>query len=382
MMLVNEYSPLRVGGAELQAERLSCFLAGREWRVSVITRGFPGLPPSEQKDGVDILRVPAVGPSKFKTISFVLGTLWKLWRLRDTYDVLHAHLAFGPAFAAVIAARLLRKSSMVKLGNSGAFGDIETSKRTIRGRFRLAMVRKWADVVIALDDQMEAEAVSAGFDAKQIRRMVNGIDASSFLASGELRDTRESFGLSGKTVVLYIGRLSAQKSLPTLIRAIERASHSCSTLHLMLVGDGPERGNLEALVSELNVSNRVTFAGLQSDVRAYLSAADIFALPSLSEGISNALLEAMASGLACVASSVGGTTEVLDHGNCGVLLAGNDLDRWTEALLDLAMNEKKRQQLGCAARTRIAEVYDFEVVGRKYISLYEHLIAQQGGAHA
>lgn len=382
MMLVNEYSPLRVGGAELQAERLSGFLAGNGWRVSVITRGYPGLIRFERKDGVDILRVPAVGPSKFKTISFVLGTLWRLWRSQDTYDVLHAHLAFGPALAAVIAARLLQKSSMVKLGNSGAFGDIETSKRTVRGRFRLAMVRKWADVVIALDDQMETEAVSAGFDAKQIRRMVNGIDASSFLSSSEVRDTRESFGLSGKTVVLYIGRLSAQKSLPTLIHAIERASRSCSTLHLMLVGDGPERENLEALASDLNVSNRITFAGLQSDVRAYLSAADIFALPSLSEGISNALLEAMASGLACVASSVGGTAEVLDHGKCGVLLTGNDLDRWTEALLDLAMNEKKRQQLGCAARTRITEVYDFAVVGKKYISLYEELIAKQGGTSA
>ena len=382
MMLVNEYSPLRVGGAELQAERLSCFLAKHGWRVSVITRGYPGLLPNERRDGVNIIRVPAVGPSKLKTVSFVLGTLWKLWQLRDTYDVLHAHLVFGPAFAAVIAARLLGKSSIVKLGNSGEFGDIQTSRRTLRGRLRLAAVRKLADTIVVLDAQMETEAVSAGFDAKQIQRMANGIDSSLFDSSHTSSAAKTSLGLEGKTVVLYTGRLSTQKSLPTLIRAAEIVSRSCSAVHLVLVGDGPERSSLETLACELKILDRVTFAGLQSDVRAYLSAADIFALPSLSEGISNALLEAMSSGLACVASSVGGTVEVLDHGSCGLLLPQNDLDLWASALHELASDEKKRLQLGRAAQARIRDVYDFEVVGNKYISLYEGLIAKQGGVRS
>jgi glycosyltransferase involved in cell wall biosynthesis len=291
---------------------------------------------------------------------------------------LHAHLAFGPAFAAVIAARLLGKRSIVKLGNSGEFGDIQSSKRTLRGRLRLAIIRRFANVVIVLDDHMEMEALSAGFDAKQIHRMVNGIDLSMFDSSHLPSHAKESLRLDGKLIILFVGRLSAQKSLSTLIRAVERASSFCAELHLVIVGDGPERSNLEALVRELKLSDRVTFAGLHSDVRVYLSAADIFALPSISEGISNALLEAMSVGLACVASSVGGNSEVLDHGNCGVLLAQNNTECWADAFLDLAVNENRRVQLGKAAQARIKNVYDFGIVGGKYISLYGALIAQQG----
>ena len=124
VMLVNEFPPLPVGGAERQAERLSVWLAARGWKVSVLTRGAAGIPSRETRDGFDILRIRPRGPGKLKSLTFVLGSLWTLFRRRKQYGILHAHLSFGPAFAAVIAARLLGKRVIVKLGNSGEFGDI------------------------------------------------------------------------------------------------------------------------------------------------------------------------------------------------------------------------------------------------------------------
>jgi glycosyltransferase involved in cell wall biosynthesis len=129
VMLVNEFPPLPVGGAERQAERLAAHLAQRP--VNGHARAS-GLPASEERAGFQIVRPPLFGPGKARTLTFILGALYTLWRLRRHYQILHAHLAFGPAVAAVIAGRLLGKRVLVKLGTSGEFGDICVSQRSLR----------------------------------------------------------------------------------------------------------------------------------------------------------------------------------------------------------------------------------------------------------
>lgn len=371
--LVNEFPPLPVGGAERQAERLSVWLAARGWNISVLTRGAASLPSRETRDGFEILRVRPRGPGKLKSLTFVLGALWTLFRRRNDYKILHAHLSFGPAFAAVIAARLLGKRVVVKFGNSGEFGDIRVSQKTLRGRVRLWALRRWADAAIALDDTMQAEALEAGFDSRRLLRMNNGIEFSSFSSTRTKEEAKSALGLAGKVIMLFMGRLSEQKSLPTLLNAFSAARKNSPTLHLLLLGDGPSRPDLEFQAEGLGISAHVTFAGSQRDVRPYLEAADVFALPSVSEGISNALLEAMSAGLACVATPVGGNAEVLDAGACGILLPPRDESAWAAALADLGNDSQRRERLGAAARQRVRERYDFSVVGSQYESLYREL---------
>jgi glycosyltransferase involved in cell wall biosynthesis len=373
VMLVNEYPPLRVGGAEKQAERLSKYLVERGWQPCVITRGSKGLLGDELRDGIRILRPLTVGPGKLKTISFVLGALWQLWLLRDHYQILHAHLAFGPALAAVIASRFLGKNTIVKLGNSGEFGDILTSKTTWRGRMRLSAIRQWADIVIVLDDAMKEEAITAGFHRDRIRKMSNGIDAKSLSASSTLSTSKYIPLPDHKTIAIFVGRLTKQKSITTVLQALSIAAQSCPSLHLVLLGDGPERSALEDQVTSLAINEHVTFAGYQENVESYLRGAHIFVLPSLSEGISNALLEAMSYGLPCLASSVGGNVEVLDHGKYGILLPPNDVHAWAGALEQMAAVASLRLEMGELARQRILQKYDFAVIGKKYEELYEEL---------
>lgn len=371
--LVNEFPPLPVGGAERQAERLSAWLAARGWTISVLTRGAASLPPHEMRDGFEIWRVRPRGPGKLKSLTFVLGALAALFQHRHEYKILHAHLSFGPAFAAVIAARLFGKRVIVKLGNSGEFGDIRVSQKTLRGRIRLFVLRRWADAVIALDDAMQSEALSAGFDPRRLRRMNNGIDFESFSSTRTKEEAKSALKLNGKVIVLFMGRLSEQKSLPTLFNAFAAARKDCPALHLLLLGDGPSRRDLEFQAERLGITADVTFAGSQRDVHPYLEAADVFALPSISEGISNALLEAMSAGLACIATPVGGNAEVLDYGACGVLLPPRDESAWAAALAEMGNDSQRRDRLGAAARQRVRERYDFSIVGAQYESLYREL---------
>jgi len=370
VMLVNEFSPLPIGGAEQQAERLSRYLAANNWQVKVITRGTTSLPKREQRSGFEIIRIRSIGPGKIKSLVFVLGTIWTLWKLHKDYSLLHAHLAFGPAMAATLMGRLLHKPVIVKFGNSGPFGDIQTSQRTLRGRVRLAMIRHWANMIIVLDAKLNAEALSAGFS--QTRYLPNGIDPEHFKPCQDKNAARANLGLSGHLVLVFTGRLDVQKSVDILLQALKTSLGNQPNLHLVIVGDGPERQKLELLTGSMGLSTFVTYTGNQVDVRPYLDAADIFILPSMSEGISNSLLEAMAQGLACIATSVGGTPEVL--GNCGLLVEPGDPGMLSRAILQYAADLQQANHYGELARKKILEEYDFEITGKAYIDLYSELL--------
>jgi glycosyltransferase involved in cell wall biosynthesis len=374
-MLINEFGPVS-GGAEKQAERLAGYLAAHDRPVWVITRRLPGFASAEKMNGYYVLRPATWGPGKLKTVSFILGALWHLWRLRRSYKILHAHLLFGPAFAAAIAGRILRKRVIVKLGSSGPHGEIQVTRRTFRGRISLALLRRWVDAIIVLDNEMQVEAVSAGFPASRVYTMFNGIETSAFAPALSREDAKAALGISDEILVLYVGRLVPQKSLTTLLRAMKLAVQSCPNLHLMLVGDGSEQESLQALIVSLNIGEFVTFAGKQTNVKPFLNAADIFTLPSEKEGMSNALLEAMATGLSCLATPVGASSQMLNYGQCGLLLPVGDVSAWGKALVDLGGDPNRRAEIGKAAQQRAMTEYDFSVVGARYEAFYQNLMEQ------
>lgn len=374
MMLVNYFPPVPSGGAERQAERLAEYLAAQGVRVGVLTRQVGALPKQEERSGFCIYRLPTVGPGKVKTFVFTVILLFTLLRLRHEYDILHAHQAFSPAFAGAIAGYLLGKRVVVKFGNSNAFGDVQRSERTLRGRLRLAILRRWTDVIITLDAQMEMETIAAGFDPDRVLRMNNGINGQDFLPCDDKPAARQALTLDGKTIALYTGRLSPQKALPVLLHAMQQAIGNCPDLHLILVGSGEEKTPLLELTKNLNIGGHISFVDSVSDVRPYLNAADIFVLPSLAEGISNSLLEAMSCGIACITTAVGGSLDVLANGEYGLLIPPNDVDSLATALNNLGNDPEERSRLGAKARQHILSRYDFQVVGSQYYALYQQLL--------
>jgi glycosyltransferase involved in cell wall biosynthesis len=373
-MLISIFPPLAVGGAERQAERLAKYLVSRNIPVGIITRRIGKLPYHEKMEGFEVYRIWQSGPARVRSIVFIIGTMLKLIQHSDSFDVLHAHLAFAPAVAACLAGRLLNKAVIVKLGGSGEFGDVQELRRTWRGRRMLKLMSRWANVYIALTTEMETEMLSAGFAAAKIVRMVNGVDTDFYCPSEDKQTDKGAIQMTDKIVILFTGRFVAVKSLPTLVLAFAHVVHSVDGVHLVLVGEGDEWGTLERMVNDLGITSKVTIIHGNSDVRPYLQGSDIFVLPSLSEGISNSLLEAMASGLACIATNVGGSSEVLEGGTYGILVPPNNIDQLTDAIIRLASNPIEIIRLGDLARRRVVNHYSLDVVGMQYLNLYERLV--------
>ncbi len=374
MMLVNYFPPLPTGGAERQAERLAVYLAAQNVPTGVLTRRVGDLPKREQRDGFEIYRLPQLGPGKMKTLTFTLSAMRTLLSRQHTYDILHAHLSFSPAIAAALTGKLLGKRVIVKFGNSAAYGDVQRSRQSWRGRLRMAILRRWADIIVTLDPEMENEAITDGFSRERVLRMDNGIAAEEFVPCLDKPRARQALGLENRTTVLYTGRLAEQKALPVLLLALQQALDACPDLQLVLLGHGDEKPRLVNQTQALGLGSQVVFRDPVGDVRPYLDAADIFVLPSLAEGISNSLLEAMSAGLACIATQVGGSPTVLEDGECGLLVTPGSVDELAEALVRLAANPIERARLGRRARQRIQSRYDFKVVGRQYHALYEQLL--------
>ena len=375
-MLVNDFPPLSVGGAERQAERLAVYMAEQGLATGVLTRRVDNLPHQEDRDNFTVYRLAQFGPGKLKTITFTIAALIKLIQLRSSYDVLHAHLAFAPAIAAAVAGRLLGKQVIVKFGNSRLFGDVERSRQSVRGRVRLTILRRWVNMIVTLDSEMEQEALGAGFARQHVVRMDNGIDTHEFQPVPPTTTAKRAFNLDRKIVAVYTGRFTPQKALPNLLQAMRLASDSCPELHLLLVGQGEDESTLRALARQLNLDARVTFQKSVDDIRPYLHAADIFILPSLAEGISNSLLEAMACGLACITTRVGGSPDVLGDGECGILVQPNQIDELADALIRLAKDEAERNNFAKKARRRIMDRYSIQTVGKTYVDLYKSLMVR------
>lgn len=378
VMMVNEFPPLPVGGAEMQAERLSEYFAGNGWNVWVVTRLAEGLLEREQRKGFQIVRPKTFGLGKMRTVSFMLSALGYLLANRSKYQILHAHLAFGPAFIAVLLGKLFGKKVIVKLGGSNAIGDVQVSMKTWRGRLRFWAIRRWANVVVALTDVMRDEALQIGIPPERVKILNNGIDARAYDFDETARlAAKQQLGLQENTVALFVGRLDPIKSLPTVIEAMRSARQRSPQLRFVIVGDGPERAALEAQARSFGVQDVIQFAGSQKNVNLYLKAADLFILPSFTEGISNALLEAMASSVACLATPVGGNKEVLDQGKYGVMVPVANVDAWADTLVEYGNSETKRKAIGQKGRERILSTYDFRVVGAQYAQMYNDLLNEK-----
>ncbi len=373
-MLINTFYPLPPGGAERQAELLSAYLSRKNIEVTVITRHVSPSPRYETRDGYHIVRVPQFGPGKIKTLTFTIGAILAIISKRRSFDVLHAHLVHSPAFAAIIAGKLIGKKTIVMFGSSGLGSHLSESKTSPRTFVRMTVLKRWADRFIVLAEAMQNELLLDGYVREHIIHMFNGVDTDHYAPQDGKQKARANFGKQTGTLLVFTGRLVSIKNLPCLLRAFKKAVVQCKDLHLVLVGDGEERDSLIALTNELTLQSYVTFVGLVSNVHDYLQAADIFILSSFAEGNSNSLLEAMSCGLACISTRVGAAAEVLDNGKCGVLVEPDSVDQLADSIIRLVSDPIEQKRLGALARQRVLDNYSIDAIGQKYLALYNQVV--------
>jgi glycosyltransferase involved in cell wall biosynthesis len=208
-----------------------------------------------------------------------------------------------------------------------------------------------------------------GVPANRLHVIPNGVPR--FTRDAETRRRiRTALGVDDSTFAwLYLGRLEDVKDLRTLLKAVARLSESTRrTIRVFLAGDGSERAALESLCQSLNLAATVTFLGERSDVRELLNMADAFVMTSRTEGLPMALIEAMAAGLPCVATAVGGIPAVLS-GDAGLVVPSRDPDAIAQALTRLAGDELLRRQLAERALRKVQTQYGLEPVVTAYLEL-------------
>jgi glycosyltransferase involved in cell wall biosynthesis len=310
------------------------------------------------------------GESPLASVVYVGVALGRLLRDRSRIDLVHAHGALSPATIA-LGARLAGLPSVVTVLGTGQHGDLARLVRKPLGRARARMLFRTAWFV-ALSDDAREELVGHGVPAERIRVIPNGVDIADHrpASADERTPLRDELGLpAGGFLGTFVGRLHPVKDVDTLLAATARVPE----LSLVVVGDGPDRGRLEMEAARLDVSDRVIFQGQSRRVPDLLRASDVFLLSSPGEGMSNALLEAMASGLPCLASrTVGGARELLANGR-GLLVADGDVAAWAGAIRSVRDSPELASALGQAAAGHIAGSLSLESTADRLARAYAEI---------
>jgi L-malate glycosyltransferase len=296
--------------------------------------------------------------------------VWQLHRVfRHTRpDVVHTH-AWGTLLEGLIAARLARVPVVVH----GEHGTMQ-----LRWLQRWLQYVGWsnADQVLSVSMRLtERMAREVRFPRTRIRTIHNGVDLARFGAC-DPRAARDALQLPPEArVIVAIGRLVPVKDHMTLLRALSAARSGGADVCLVLAGDGPLREELVAQAKALRLDPHVRFLGHRADVEVVLAAGDLFVQSSVSEGLSNTILEAMASALPFLATNVGGADEMVVPGETGYLVDAGSADALAGAVLELLRVPGRCRAFGAAGRARVCAEFSLSGMLRQYEGLYCELAA-------
>jgi glycosyltransferase involved in cell wall biosynthesis len=278
-------------------------------------------------------------------------------------DVIHAHWTLS-ALCAQPASKLRGKPLLATVQGSDL---LEASYGFIGSGMAALALRKCANVT-ALSLSLASRAKELGVPAERVQIIPNGVDVSWFTPPDE--DPKD-------VVVTYVGSLIPRKGVNFLLGAIPSIVEARSDTQFLIVGDGPQRGELEQLTTDLHVGGSVRFLGAQPPtmIRSLLRKSTLLVLPSKQEGFGVVLIEAMACGVPVVASNVDGIQDVVTS-SAGILVEPGSSPALSSAIVDLLGNGARRVLMGAAGRQRAVQEYSWDIVGERYVSLYTSLLAK------
>jgi glycosyltransferase involved in cell wall biosynthesis len=223
-----------------------------------------------------------------------------------------------------------------------------------------------ATTLVAVSEPVRQQCVEEGVNPSRVMVISNGVNLPE-VSPASIQQARRELGLAeNELLVLTAGRLHGEKGHDTLVAAMPAILAVLPNVYLALAGKGTLRETLEEQADRLGVAGNVHFLGVRSDVIRLIAAAELFALPSNSEGMPNALLEAMGLGTAIVATRVGGVPQVVEDGVNGVLVPPHDPPAMAAAIIDLLQNDEKRRRLAESGRTLVRQQYTLEKMCEQY----------------
>lgn len=347
-ILVSGFPPDRIGGMEIASYNIAKHLAENGHSIHIITSSYSKHPLNKDKfvvHPVNMMGTKIIGPF-FDQIK-ILPVIKEI-----NPEIIHAQgisTSGISGFTAFLIKKLL-KIPYVVYGRGSDIYPFKMEKILVRA------ILNNADSVIALTEYMRKEMQK--ISNKEILVIPNGIDMDR---SNNLSPNFKESADTKKKIMIFVGNLRPEKGLSYLIEAMDYITRNNINIHLLLVGEGSQRENLEKLVDKLNINDKVTFSGKATteEVTVYLKNSDVFVLPSLHEGFPNVLLEAMASGLPIVATDVNGVNEIVEDRKNGFLVRPKNSKEIAEKILLLLDDEDLRKNI-CKENRKKASKYSWQ----------------------
>lgn len=384
LLFVNYEFPPLGGGAGQANARIAREMAAMGHDVVVLTSAYRGLPREEDLNGFRIIRIPTLRFRREKCgviemAVFMLSSIFFGVRLARKFRP-HVSISFFtiPSGPAAWAIKQFCSIPYIVSLRGGDVPGFMPKQLWFYHRVTARLIRfiwKGAHAVVANSEGLKSLALRTARDLA-IEMIPNGVDVDFFSQRGERSlppEALKTFFEREKATVrfLSVGRLTAQKAIDQLLIAFAEARQTATTpIQLWIVGDGPQRKLLEKMIVDLNLDDSVFLMGWRDrdTLRTFYSTADCFVLPSIDEGMPNALLEAMAASLPIVATDVSGSSELVADGINGFLVPPTSPQALAGALVAIAADEALRGRLGRASGERVLG-YNWREVASGYLRL-------------
>ena len=376
LMVTERYFPIW-GGAENQLRQLIPHLEKRGCRIKVITRRWhKDFSKSEVIDQTAVIRLGIPGSGRIATACFIAHLIIYILLNGKKVKILHSHGAVKMGALCAVLAKVIRIKNVAKIASADRVPRLANK---LTGRITLSLFKK-SSAIISMTDEIDAELAEIHTPRNIIYRITNGVDCNRFKPLNRKKkvEWRLNKGMKEDTpVILFSSRLVPGKGLDILLGAWPEVSEKYPEAYLVIVGSGKDQpDSVEAELKQW-VSTRqfrqVIFEGETEKPEYYLGVADIFVFPSRREGFPNALMEALASGLAVVASSIGGVKAVLKKSDIGMTFKEGDSNDLTKNLLSLLGDKALIEIMGEKARIFMNDEYSFKSIAKQYAQLYSQL---------
>ena len=362
------------GGSGVVATELGLALADRGHEVHFITYDRP----FRLDHFHDRVYFHGVETSNYPLFEFDMYTLALTSKLVEVVqyqklEILHMHYAIPHAVSAYLARQILGKGNIKTVttlhGTDSTLVGLEPSFLPLM-RFALQN----SDGVTAVSRFLRDKTISTYMLDVDIEAIPNFIDSEVYAPRPSCK-YRELFSPNGEKVIVHTSNFRPVKRVQDVIRTFEKVKKQLP-VKLLLIGDGPERTDCEALCRELGVQDDVRFLGKQDALVDILGAGDLFMLPSQSESFGLSALEAMSCGLPVISTSIGGIPEVNLHAETGYIAEIGDIDRMARYVVELFTNQAKYDSFSHAARRRAVEVFDKNIIVPQYEAYYERVLGR------
>ena len=386
VLVTGAYAPEFSAGG-LQSQAAARILHGRASVVVLTTATDPTLRGHDTVDGVAVSRVTVAKNSRWSAVRATLGMLIELARLLPRVDLVHIQGFSSKNILITAMAKVFARPVMVHL---------QTAKHdepdAVKAQGRLAWwAFKSADRYLSVSPGLTRPCLDAGLAAERFREVPNGVDASRFSPAShdERRALRTRLNLPvERPLVLFVGVISPDKQPHVLLDAWLRTQQdpaSASTLVFVGATDptlfelgGRLIDQLRATVAASGFADRVVFVPPTNQIQDYFRAADVYAMPSLREGMPIALLEAMACGLPAVASRLPGSTDtMIEPGVNGLLAPPGDVAAFAAGLARLLSQPAEAASMGAMARRTVEDRYTIERVAEQWMAAYDEVLGRR-----